>query len=470
MTTNFENLPIWNEVKNQIMKKANGPRLWDIKGTLHTPKEDIGVWDLNPIEIFRNFLEDIGETKKVKFKIGLGTYVKRVYPFKENLEFTIHKTPLGRTGSARQSNQDILVTRYKAIFNPTNNPKVSMSDLDLIPDTDLNQIDLPEIQLELVDRGAELFRIKTTSGIFIKKTMTDYVQSTIATELSKITVDGRTILDALEISPLDNTETIPHILVKNGTRIQHLIDYLQNEIGMYNRGAASFYLPYKGKRTFFIYPTHDTDRFDGKDRKAIFYMVPQDKLPMLDHNYWEDGNILKIAVTAQKLYSDTAQLNYMNQGAGFRAADSDAFMKKPIEPRNGVPYGNRGRLNHEIVKETRVDGLDFAPYHGKSTSNPFAMRSNVNRLSMGQIDLTWENGDEDLLYPGMPCKCVYMAGDKAVSVKGTILFVNGLTSRIEKQTAQAYRTTLRVSIACEPIKHTPTDVNYNGIKGEIDFA
>lgn len=470
MSSNFENLPIWNEVKNQIMKKANGPRLWDIKATLHTPKEDIGVWDLNPIEIFRNFLEDIGETKKVKFKIGLGTYVKRVYPFKENLEFTIHKTPLATVGSGRRTNQDILVTRYKAIFNPSHNPKVSMSDLDLIPDLDLNQMDIPEIELELVDRGAELFRVKTTSGIFLKKKLGDYVQGTIASELSKITVDGRSILDALDIAPFDNVEPIPHILVKNGTRIQHLIGYLQDEIGIYNRGAASFYLPYKGKRTFFIYPTHDTDRFNSKDRKAIFYMVPQDKLPMLDHNYWEDGNILKIAVTAQKLYSDTAQLNYMNEGAGFRVADSGAFMKKPIEPRNGVPYGNRGRLNHEIIKESRADGLDYAPYLNQPTSNPYAARSNVNRLSMGQIDLTWENADEDQIYPGMPCKCVYMAGEKAVSVKGTILFVSGLTSRIEKQSAQAYRTTLRISIACEPIKHIPTEVNYIGIKGEIHLA
>ena len=92
--------------------------------------------------------------------------------------------------------------------------------------------------------------------------------------------------------------------------------------------------------------------------------------------------------------------------------------------------------------------------HGPS-QNPFKYRTEINRLTMGQIDLVWENADPELIYPGMPCKYLYLNQNKVVSLKGTILFVHAFSARVERYNASAFRTTCRLSIACEPQTKKP---------------
>lgn len=463
----FESSTVWLEVQ-RIIASSDGAKLFDYKGVLHTEKEDIGVWDLNPIITECDYLKNYGETKKIQFKIGLGDYIARLFPFRDNLEFTIKRTPMGDSGTQRKKNSTILVTRYKAIFNPKNNPSVGASDLQLQHLETLNISDMVEVQIELLERSLEPLRIKTTSGAYQNQTMEALLRSVIGHETQQVLVDGKPSIDALEIVPPDNGSVIPHVILADGTELMNLTTFLQKDIGIYNRGIGTYYKKYNGKRTLFVYPTYDTSRANGNDVKAVFYAVPQEKLPQLDRSCMVDGNIVKIAVTAQRLYTDSAELAMMNKGNGFRMADAGAFMKKPVQYDDNGPKANRARVNNEMVIKNRKDGLDYAKVvNGGPSSNPYFQKSLIWENTLGQIDLVWENADEELIYPGMPCKYVYLSHGKAVTVNGTILFMHVLTSRIEKFNTQAYRTSVRLSLAVEPFSHIP-DIDFQGVKGEIN--
>jgi len=449
----FEDSTIWTEVKT-IIGSEMVRVLYDYKGTIHTEKEDFPVWDLSSIETTRDYLTRVAESGKVIFRIGLGDYVRRFYPYRNNLEFTVKRYPLTESGE-NSNKKSCTVFRYKAIFNPANNPPVGGSELENLATEDLNISEIVEVHLEIHNRSMEPLRIKTTGGSYTDKTVTELVKGLLAGESMKVLVDGKAAVEAFDMVTPDNSEKINCAVIPHGTRMTSIPTYVQETVGgIYNGGIGTFFQKYRGKNTWFVYPTYDVRRFDGKDRKAIFYGVPQDKLPQLDKSYKEDGNVLKVVASAQKRYTDSAEINYMNEGSGYRMADARAFMKKPVEIKNGVPMASRARLNHEVSIKDRSDGLNYASNEAPS-SNPFSQRSKVLARSLGQIDLVWENADPELIYPGMPCKYIYMSHDKAISLKGVVLFVHSFTARVERQSTTAFRMTCRITIACEAQSKLP---------------
>lgn len=463
----YEDTTVWIEVQD-IIKRSKGTRLFRYEGVIHTPEEDIGVWELNTIEVIRNFVEDVSSVAKITFRVGLGDYVTRIYPHRTNLEFTLKRTSMHESSTKKKASEKPLVKRFKVIFNPKNNPPVTASDLQTVRRENLNQVDMPELQFELLDRCMEPLRIKTTSGCYRNKKLIDVMRATLGYESQKVLVDGKPAIDCLDIVDPCNKAEIANVIFPSATTLSSIPTKLQQEIGVYNKGMGTYYQLYREKKTWFVYPLYDSRRFDKVEYKAIFYTVPQEKLPQLDRSYWEDGKILKIAVTAQRTYNDSAEIEMMNRGCGFRMPDARPYMKKPIEITEECPVGKRCNLNHEVITKERDDGLNFAPMSGIGPSaNPFMMKSRVLAYTFAQIDLVWENADEELIYPGMPCKYIYLSQGEVLELKGQILFAHIFSSRAEKQDVQSYRTVIRLSIAVEAHRDIPVN-EFKNIPGETD--
>ena len=462
----FESSPMWADVKD-ILEKSGTKTVYDYKGILHTEKEDIPVWDMNSIEMLRDYLNDIGEAVRVLFKVGLGDYVKRIYPYRHNLEFSIKRTPLKEAGSGKEKNKNILSTRYKAIFDTSKNPQVGVSELETHDHHSLNTADIAEVYLELVDRSLEPLRIKTVGGVFQNVKMEDTIRALLGAESEKVLVDGKPSIDGVDLVPPDNKEIVSHVVIPHGTKVSMVPTILQNQVGgVYSRGLGTYFQTYEGKKLWFVYPTYDTERFNQKGRKIVFYAVPQERFPHLDRTWHQDGDLIRVLVTAQRKYSDSAELAMMNEGSGYRMADAKAFMKKPVVLSETGPQANRAKVNHEVVIKQRADGLNYAPVSQDGPSiNAFLQRSKVLARSLAQLDFVWENSDPQLIFPGMPCKYNYLSQGKVVSLKGTILFVHSFSARVEKYEASAYRVITRITIACEAQTKVP-DLPKQGAVGE----
>lgn len=465
----YEDSTVWQNVKD-IIKHSKGTRLYDFKGTIYTPNESVGVWELNDIEFIRDYVNDVSYAIKIRFRIGLGDYVNRIYPHRDNLEFRLERFPIKEGGTQRKTTEPPIIRRFKVIFDPSINPPVGVSDLQMNKIQDLNKVDMPQLCFELVDRNMEPLRIKFTSGIYRNKKLIDFIRATLGGESLRIKVDGKPVIDALDIVEPDNKEEIPHIVIPAATHLSSITTLIQEKIGIYNKGLGTFFQTYRDKRTWFVYPLYDDERFDKVEYKAVFYTVPQDKLPQLDRSYWEDGKVLKVAVTAQRMYKDSAELTMMNSGSGFRMPDANAYMKKPIKITADGPVAKRANLNHEVTTKEREDGLNYAPMTVNGPSaNPFVKKSYVLAHSFAQIDILWENADDELIYPGMPCKYVYLSQGQAIELKGEVLFCHVFTAHVEKQHAQAFKTMMRLSIACAAQFKIP-ELDYYGVPGEEDEA
>ena len=455
---NFEDSSLWVEVQD-IMGSKTDRRLYDYKATIHTTKEDFPVWDLHMYEVTRDYLTQVAEKGLVVFSLGLGDYMHRLYPFRSNLEITIKKIPVSENNNAEDL-EGMSVVRYKAIFNPARNPPVGGSELEAMHPEDLNTKDFAKIHLEIIDRSAEVLRIKTTSGAYRDKKPEELIRSILGSESLAVRIDGKPSVDAIDIVEADNQEPISNTVFRSGKPISTIPTYLHEEVcGVYNAGIGTFFQKYKGKKTWFVYPTYDSSRFDKRGEKCIFYLVPQDRLPQLDRSYLVDGEVTKIVISGKRIYTDSSELRMINEGSGYRMADARTMMAKPVEMTPEGPRGLRTRVNHEVAIKSREDGLNYVPVVGGPSSNPYAERSRVLNRYMGQFTLEWENGNPDLIYPGMPCKIVYLSNGKLLSLKGTVLFVTSLSQKKEKYNASPFKNTTRIDVACDPKEDIPAVVS-----------
>jgi hypothetical protein len=200
--------------------------------------------------------------------------------------------------------------------------------------------------------------------------------------------------------------------------------------GVYSTGIGTFFQLYKEKRLWFVYPLFNTKRFDEtKDDKLIVYALPPDQFQGADRTYMKDGAITKIIATGARKYKDSADVDFMNIGSGFRMADARSFMKKPVVMTAEGPKAVRTQLNHESVIESREDGLNYAPVSKRGASNnPYAQYSKFAGAQLARVDVVWENSNPELLYPGMPVKYIFLDNNKPVELKGTLVFSHTVTA------------------------------------------
>ena len=427
--TSIEQTPVWADIRD-VMYGTAKPTRFEYRALLHTEKEDLPVLKIDVIDIVRDYVNSVGELVQVEFKMPLGEYITRLYPFRANLEFTIKRILLTDTSSSKVTDSRILTTRFKAVFITDENPNYTGTDVERMDIESLNNAEIVQVRLQLLNRSLEVIRVRQTQGIFRQVKMKQLIHNLVAGESLKIQIDGKPAIDAINIVEPDNNEIRKQVVIPSATSVTAIPSFLQEKMGgVYNASIGNFLQSYAKRLTWFIYPTGNTKRFDTtKDDKVIFYALPEGRFQALDRTYQKDGSVLKVLVSGKRKYQDSADVDYMNKGSGFRMADARAFMKRSVQVTADGPKALRTNLNTEVVAEQRKDGLNYATLATPS-SNPFKQYSRVNARNIARVDLVWENSDPELIYPGMPCKFIYLDENKTIELTGTVGFAHTTVQR-----------------------------------------
>lgn len=458
----LERSPLWLDIK-KIIYTDQKPVRFELRGMLHTEKEDIPIMKIISIDTVRDYVMNIGDHIHIEFKMPLGEYAIRLYPYRNNLEFTIKSITLEAVQSIKDKKYPTTTERFKAVFLLNENPIVQANEMEMNDPESLNKVAIIDVKLQLIDRALEPLRIKTLGGIFRDYTQKELIHSLLGGESLKVLVDGKPSIEGLDIVDPDNSEKIKHSIIPDGMNLTTLTTHIQeNMSGVYNAGIGTYLQTFKKKKFWFVYPLYNTKRFDDPVDKVIFYSVLQEKMPGHDRTYRKEEDVLHVIVSAAKKYQDSAESDYMNFGVGFRTSNANSYMKKPVTITEDGPIGERARLNTEVAIEDRKDSLNYMPLTSKMvndnpftnhrgiSNNPFVDYSNVNARNTARIDMSWDNADHSLIRPGMPCKYVFLDRDKLIELKGTILFIHALTSlQGSSITEKTYRTVCTVTIVTE---------------------
>lgn len=452
MADSIENTAIWADVRD-IMQSENSADRDQLRVMIHTKTHDIVPYKLLSFSVAALYAENVGATHFVKLQIPNGEYTAKVYPSKANLEVSIKI--VGNAGKDNKTKSPV-VKRFRAIFPPGQNPSPTGSSNGLMSEEDQNAGGFQTILLELIDKGVEAMTLKNTGDCFSGITPEDLLRLIIGRESSQVQIDGQPAIQAIDIIKPTNQDPFSSIIIPDGTPVIKIPDYLQEKVGgLYSQGMGSFIQVFEGKRTFFVYPLYDYNRFDNESRRLIIYMVPQSRFSGVDATCKVDGKIVKILTTSDVDMQDDNDVSGMNEGSGFRMTDARAMMKKPVLIEKDGIKASRAQLNHEVAIESRDDGYNKGTKTLSPSSNPYKHYSKLLAASSQKVTIQWDHSNPDLIFPGMPCSFVFVQDGKRASVRGTVHSHLYTTSVQGTSQSETYTTQSTLVIAIEKNSKIP---------------
>lgn len=451
----FRKTPVWFDIQSTIL---SGPKSvnFDTRVLINTDKGSFNVIKVLEFQEKCDYVKDVGPEKFIRFLIGAGDYVYKLYPYRDTLNVTVKKLPQSET-MGEETEEESLTTRYRAILDMDKNPSVTgqrSSTLDYQSLQTSNQI--VEVRLELQDRNYEVLRLQTVQGDSYRGvTPEQLIYGLMVGESQKFNIDGEPAIRGFDFVKPDNSAAMGNVTVPT-MKIGNVPTFIQEKLnGVYNAGIGTFYERYKGIPSWFVYPLFKTQRFDDDVERVVFFIAPPNELSGLDRTYRKAGKILYIAVTGDVIYSDDSQIGDLNKGVGFRQADANGIFSKPIDMTPAGPVADRARLNREIAARERKDGLYYAPTLAPSV-NPFKNYSQIAARQVSQVNIVWENSKPEYIYPGMPCKYVFMNAGEYIELKGTVLGKYSRSTLIgAAATSSSYRTSTQLGLCLEYFKVDP---------------
>lgn len=429
------------ESMREILRLPKSPSYYtspfSIEVTLHTPEKDLsrfeGVTFLGKL-LYRDYVDNMADYIEIQLSVMLGTYFFDIKDHLENIELTIYKTR-----QERPDGEEIIVEeRYKAVFlleRNRNIPNIStVSERDI-----LNQQPPTVLTLQLVDRSSEAIRIKTIQGSFDKSInpknsnmgIKPFLQSVLTTHLDAIRLEGKKVIDRLDIEEPDNSGELTAFTVPTGTRLVGLTELIQSgSNGIYNSGVGNYVQRYSKKleeweKCFFVYSLYDGNKYHEAEQKIIFYAPPTSMYSSTEKTYEYKDGVLKVITDTISTLNEVKESVLMNKGVGFRTGSSYTMMKKPTIITEDGPVFTKTGFNTEVIHKDRDDGINYSPYRGMSANN-FKRATEVMAMVGTYVRLTANNLEHDYFYPGAPCKLVYMdKDDEVVEMLGVIHRIRG---------------------------------------------
>lgn len=452
----IENSALLSDIKSVTEADYSPTKYVYVSGTLHNTLEDVPIPKVLLFQEVAKYVEETSGYSLITFIMGQGDYTYRLYPFRDNLEFTVRRKKLYSGG--REDPSSIYYERFKAVFIHEDNPTVSMSNEGNRPIEELNTMGIVEVRLELRARYEEAYSIVTADGNYAGETAKSILETVIPYNLNKVRVDWRPLVEAIHVAEPENKEVYRQLPLPRGTLIKDIPGYLQEKgKGVYTRGIANFIDVYKGKRTWFVFPPCDVDLFKKDVERMVIFFAPQDRFFGVENTYRVEGKILYVVTTSTPPIQDTAGNRQLNSGAGYRFTAQESITSKPAEVNDGKIKLDPRRLNTEMVNKGRRDGLNYAPVVN-NTSNQYLMMSRVLMATLTTLNVKWEYGDNSLIYPGMPVQCVFM-NQGVYTKKHGIVAARLATSKIvgNPMTSETYKLDIELKLAIEPINELPTE-------------
>ena len=123
----IEQSSLWREIR-QIVTSGEKPVHSSWTAELHVgDRETVVPLRITSIDFKNDYLNNYAIELHVTMDILLGTYVKRIYPYLNELDITLSNVPISEVVDANNENLAPSSERYTAIILDTGNPTFEMN-------------------------------------------------------------------------------------------------------------------------------------------------------------------------------------------------------------------------------------------------------------------------------------------------------------------------------------------------------
>jgi hypothetical protein len=445
----IENSSLWREVQAIVRTGSKTVHhVWDI--TIYAGEETIKPFKLLSIDIDRDYLHNFTDYMLLDVMIPLGTYAKRLYPNANNVEIELKRVAIGETSDAVEMDTPPQVERYAAVMIDTGNPIVANNIGIITSEEDLNRIDIPTVRFQLLNKALEQFRTISAGGIRRNMTGEDVVKAVLLETAQKVQVDSSRAITGVKMVPASNRKKREHVIIPHKVKAVDIPHHVHYHCGGLYAAGLGYYLQ---DTQWYVFPSHDTTRFQDGDPTLTIVNIPPHRLPGIERTYRKDGDNLVVLATGQVNIRELRNLAQLNRGNGVRFADADQLLESFVTVKDNKAIATRSKANTEIITEERPNGINYVTAGLRNiNANPFVEFSALAARQGSGMSLVWENADPELIYPGMPVKVMYLDGDEVAEVMGVLQGAHWYTHlRDPGVTAQRFTSTMALNVFVTPV-------------------
>lgn len=386
---------------NKIINTTNDTKDFTYEFILHTPYRDITLDQIQSYEILQDYNNNVGDYNLLTFNMGMGTYIKGVYPFRDNLTCTILKTFTGNADTPQSAD-------YKLVIVNDTGTSESSSHYKNMTEEQLNENELKKVEAQVYLIELEAIREGYVDGNYKNVTVQELMGWSYVKVKDELEVQGNPLELRIDIVEPDNDNRYNNLIIPTGVMLQDLPTYLQNgPYGVYNGGCGAYLQKYANKPIMFIYPLYTTERYKTCDfKKLVIYNPGNLKLNTVENTWCRDGNLIKILAGSGVKVLDKGSTSLMDKGETLVSSRPEQiFNRASAITDSDVTVDSNAQLNINSIKRRR-DGMSKMKYVGNE-SNMFRQRTQLMKDSMATYQIPWHFSYPELIYPGMPVCYIY---------------------------------------------------------------
>ncbi len=448
----------------KVIRDGNKPvfNRWELQ--IHANGKTYKPYFIDSVSSFRDYSNHYHEELTVTAVFNTADAVHGIMPYNNKLTATLRKVPIAGAYSAMLSqSSSIKGQQYNAYLYNNKSVLVESNQSGMSHATSAEKLSMTSLEIQLVDKVVEKLRAHTFSTIVKSCTGMDVV----ATILDSVTrsvakAEGVTFV-GVDPAPGYNTKTVNHIVLPTSTPligINNSLPRIANAAqgGIYPQGLAYHYQD----NIWYLFPPFSTDRYQKSDKTLTIINVPADKFPGIERTYRTTSTQTVVLSTGDAKHHDMSIQAQANQGNGVRFIDASKVMNNYVSVKDGEATFNGSQNLNEFMVKPRDNGTDMIA--GGSNGGITIGYSNEYAKLMSRtgnyVQLTWENANISLIYPGMPVRFMYMIKDLPYEIYGSVASVQSLDRPINADlNNRVFSTNAVVTIYIDKVQDPPTKLS-----------
>lgn len=409
-----------------------------IEAILHLEEEDIKIEYIEYYDIVKDYVTSLCDSVTITFNIGAGTLINEIYPNRDNLEMTIKTESIDGSGELVETE-----TRYKCIITDIHkamqNPMFTSTDRD----TQDKSLVLP-LTAECSPREFEVLKNVYTFLNIRNATVKDSIYAAFykIKEKGCFQVEDQEVELTFSVVEPDNKIEYSSITCfvdfdKGAIPILDYPSYIQHKLGVYNGSIGTYLCKEEDENIIYVYPLLDYNSYDKEiEGNKLMVFVPNrfEDGDFAENTYYEDGSVLKILTTTDINGLDRGEDELRNVGNTVSSVHPKSLINRQTTKKEGedVTY-DKNEISRTNDYAEMKDGTVNVKVEGV-TGNMYESRSKIIAADMIYYDLTWTNGNPNIITPGMPVQLLFenIGEDKIKTYTGRVHTVVGSYSAMKK--------------------------------------
>lgn len=414
----IEDSALMREIQD-IIKGTKKPVHFSWVAQIYIGTEPYPAFRVLSVDIVRDYEKNFADQTMIKLLLPAGTYAKRIYPARANLEIALFRYPVQEASNNTDPESTVQAERYTAIMVDRGDPIIEANAMNTPTEESLNLSDMVEIEFQLIDKTIEQLRMVSVGGIYRQCTVDDVIKTVMHNASQSISVDNVRRPRGVDMVEPNNKTEREHIVLHHGLKLVDLPTHIHEKCGGIYSTGLGYYLQ---DDYWYIYPCYNTKRINQSPKTLTLINVPANKFPGIERTYRVDGNNVVALVTGQVSFRDESDARQLTEGNGVRFSDASKFLEDFAELGSNKALVSRGTNTTEVVSVKRANGNNNTHLSPSAiTANPYLEYSEMSRRNGGILSVVWENSLPTAIFPGMLVKMMYLDNEEIKTNVGVVL-------------------------------------------------